>query len=371
MFDPFIERANPEGNRVSFLFGGVGDSRHTLRTIIEIAKHEGARKQLYHFTVNDINNYAIIRDLIIWMLIQDLSETTKDSDEATLIVNTLIFVYFGTMMPDRAFERLHQTIDEALAALKAGTQPLKWAHLYKKDFPMYLRVLTMWKGRALKIFTSTELIDKVTEEMRGRRSMDEDFISRVPVACKKEKLLYVHAAVLYPSRRFLKLFDPEMQVLLENFSGKPKGNAERFKDHLRKHWQINTTLLSPDWWDELDHKAEYDLSHDPFEAIDNFERLSMESTPLSWLNQLTETPTEASFYEFLAPFFADVAEAIKALQGRIQVEVLHGEFIDICEEIRFGIYQKECGRGTEATDVELRPKSFPVTFDRIHMSNVP
>ena len=143
IFDPFIERFNPEGKRVSFLFGGVGDSRHILRTIIEIAKHEGARRKLYHFTANDINNYAIIRDLIIWMLIQELSETTKDSDEATLIVNTLIFVYFGTMMPGRASKRLHQAIDEALAALKAGRQPLKWAHLYRKDFTMYVRVLTM------------------------------------------------------------------------------------------------------------------------------------------------------------------------------------------------------------------------------------
>lgn len=207
--------------------------------------------------------------------------------------------------------------------------------------------------------------------MKVRRSNDDDFISRVPVACKKEKLLYLHAAVLCPSQRFLELFDPEMKFLLESSSGKPKANAERFKDHLRQHWHINTTLLSPDWWDELDHKAEYGLSHDPFEAIDNFKQPSIESSPLGWLNKFTETPKETSFYEFLAPFFANVAEAIKALQERIQVEVLYDEFIDICDEIRFGIYPKRYGEGTEAADVELRPKSSPVTFDRTHMSNVP
>jgi hypothetical protein len=371
MFDPMIERANPKGKRASFLFGGIGDSRHMLRTIIEIAKHEGASKKLYHFTVNDINNYAITRDLIIWMLIRDLSETTEDSDEAALIANTLVFVYFGTMIPGRAFERLHQTIDEAFSALKAGKQPLKWAHLYKKDVPAYLRVLKMWKGRALKIYTNSEVIDRVTEDMKTRRGADPDFVYQVPLACKKEKLLYIHAAVFYPSPRFLELFDPEMQVLLEKFSGKPKANAERFKDHLRKHWRVNTTLISPDWWDELDNKAEYDFSHDPFEAIDSFKRPSMETFLLSLLDQSTETPTETSFYEFLAPFFANVADAIKVLQGRIQVEVLHDEFVDICEEIRFGVYPKEHGRRTKAADVELRPKNFPVTFDRIHMSNVP
>lgn len=371
MFDPMIGQANSEGTRVSFLFGGIGDSRHMLCTIIEIAKLEEASKKVYHFTVNDINNYAITRDLIIWMLIRDLSETVGDSDEATLIINTLIFVYFGTMMPDRAFERLHQTIDEALAALKAGKQPLKWAYLYKKDFPMYLRVLTMWKGRALKIYTNSEVIDKVTEDMKARRNADDGFISRVPQACKKEKLLYVHAAVLYPSRRFLELFDPEMQVLQENFSGKPRANAEIFKDHLRKHWHINTTLLSPDWWDELDCKAAYDFSHDPFEAIESFKGPSTKSLPHSWLDQLTETPKETSFYEFLAPFFTNVADAIKVIPGRIQIEVLRDEFIDICEEIRFSVYPKEYETGTEAADVEIRPKTFPVTFDRIHMSNVP
>lgn len=369
MFDPVIDRANPEGKRVSFLFGGIGDSRHMLRTIIEIAKHEGESKKLYHFAVNDINNYAITRDLIIWMLVQDLSLATKDSDEAVLITNTLVFVYFGTMMPGPAFKRLHQTIDEALTALEEGKQPLKWTHLYKKDIPAYVRVLTMWKGRALDLYTKSEVIDSVTEDMKAKRSADPEIVSRVPAACKKEKLLYFHAAVLYPSPRFQELYDPEMQLLLAKFSGKPKANAEIFKDHLRKHWDVNTTLLSPDWWDELDHKAEYDFSHDPFDAIDSFKRPDTEPFSLSWLDQLTETPKETSFYGFLAPFFANIADAIKALQGRIQVEVLHDEFIDLCEEIRF--CPIEYRKGTEADDIEFRPKRFPVTFDRIHMSNVP
>src|SRR5205814_9717943 len=145
--------------------------------------------------------YAITRNLSVWMLLQDLAETDTDSDEAAQILNTLFFVYLATMMPDYAFKHLQETIDKILVALDAGKQPLKYVHLHKNHFPMYLRALTDWKGQALKLFTNSEVIDMVTEEMRRKREFDPQFIDGIPAVCKKEKLLYLHAAVIYPSRR--------------------------------------------------------------------------------------------------------------------------------------------------------------------------
>lgn len=51
------------------MFGGVGDGRHMLQTLIGICeleeKHEKL-KRTYHLAVNDIHKCAIARDLIIW-----------------------------------------------------------------------------------------------------------------------------------------------------------------------------------------------------------------------------------------------------------------------------------------------------------------
>jgi hypothetical protein len=366
--------ADPDAKQRSFLFGGVGDARHMLRTISQLAKHETDEEigeKLYHFTVNDINGYAIARDLVVWMLLQDLSETDSDSDEADQVLNTLLFVYLGTMMPDHAFKQLHQTIDKALTALKAGVQPLKWVYLHKEHIPEYLRALTMWKGRALKLYTNLEVIDKITEKMKEMREVQPQFMEITPAVCKKEKLLYLYSTALYPSRRFLKLADPGMQDLLEKFSGKPKANAEKFKTYLREHWHINTTLMSPDWRDAMFNDEDYDLFHDPFEAIHCLYPGFLEDDQQDIPKETEQTNQPTRLFEYVTPFFLEAANAIKLLEGRLQVEVVYGELIDVCEKLRFGLYQKEDEEETEASDLDVRPKGFPVTFDRIHLSNVP
>ena len=77
---------------------------------------------------------------------------------------------------------------------------------------------------------------------------------------------------------------------------------------------------------------------------------------------MIETPKETSFYEYLAPLFASHANAINIFHGRIQVDVLHNEFIDICGGIRFDIYPKEHGCVTEVEDVEMHLKKIPDDF---------
>jgi hypothetical protein len=294
------------------------------------------------------------------IMIHDLSKLDRDTDEAVQLMNTLSFAYVSTTMPKYAFTHLQRNFQQTLEIIRAGKQPLEWLHLQKVDFPLYIQVLEMWTGPALETLTNAEVITMVTESMSRRRFSEPEFMSRTPIACKKEKLLYIHAAMPYPSKRSLQTHEPELLELLEKHSARPKANADRFKDYVCSHWHVNTTLVDPEWHAYLDDpEREYDLSHDPFEFINRYYSASL------------KRPEGAScLYDYVSVFFLKVASAIKHLNGRLQVESVHGDFVDLCERVRFGVYNKEdLGEGFEAAFV--RPKDFPTFYDRIHMSNVP
>lgn len=124
LFEPItIETFKPDLKEVSFFFGGVGDARNVLQTLIDIANQEKTKKVVqrsYRVTVNDIARCAIARNLIVWILLDDLSEANSESNEASMLLNTIFFIHISTMMPPYAFNQLNSTIDHALDALKKG-----------------------------------------------------------------------------------------------------------------------------------------------------------------------------------------------------------------------------------------------------------
>lgn len=75
--------------------GGLGDGRHMLRSFIEIARNEKdglVPKKRCHFNANDVNPYALGRDTIIWMLVDELSKLEVETDECVLLLTTIFFI---------------------------------------------------------------------------------------------------------------------------------------------------------------------------------------------------------------------------------------------------------------------------------------
>lgn len=68
-----------------------------------------------------------------------------------------------------------------------------------------------------------------------------------------------------------------------------------------------------------------------------------------------------------------MANALKHLTERVQVEAIVGDFVDTAESIRFGLYRDKDDTATAKSPAtaSTRPKEFPVLYDRIHLSNVP
>ncbi|KAA8567589.1 hypothetical protein EYC84_008064 [Monilinia fructicola] len=260
LFDLTINKHDPIGSSVSFLFGGIGDARHLLRTIIE-----------------------------------ELSGLETDSEDAENILTTLFFVFIAVIIPRIAFDHLHRTIDKALSALQSGENPLKWMYLHKEDLH----------------FCSA--VDEVTRQLHKREMELPPFARQgpVPTSCKSENKLYKATAILIPPKRVLQKYDPQMLVLLQDHIAKPKTNAAKFKRHLQEHWNFNTTLVDVEWYDSLLDKSEFDIGTDAFSAL---ESLGPEFETLP-----TKAKNPERLFDYFAPFFIDFAQSIKYLKGRLQL----------------------------------------------------
>jgi tetratricopeptide (TPR) repeat protein len=168
LFDKDLVKASSKEDNVSLFLGGVGDARHLYRTIIGIAEHEkkSTTKKKYYFTIIDINKCALARDLVVMMLLDDLSNLDDmDYLEAVEHLTTVYFILIGTMMPRFAFELLHETIDRAFEAIQEGNQSLSWLYLHEADKTLYAEALTIWKGPPLEIFKNSDVIQHVTSQV--------------------------------------------------------------------------------------------------------------------------------------------------------------------------------------------------------------
>ncbi|KAH6667869.1 hypothetical protein B0J14DRAFT_173776 [Halenospora varia] len=352
LFDPDV--LDPESESVAFFFGGVGDGRNVLQTFIDIANLEQigkVKERKYHFSVNDISKSAIARDLVLWMMLDELSGLEEGGEEAVMLMNTIYFVYIGTMMPGYTFEQLCEFTEKALNTLKKGEQPLKWLYLHEEDMEKYIEALGDWIGSSKDLFTSAEIVQRVRAAMIWKDE-DAEFLEPNEVAYEKERKCYLKSAVLFPAQKVLEKYDPAISEMVNKSSQTP---VEVFKEHIEENWHFNTTLMDATWYKDL--RQHFDVGFDPFESIRHFPADEMVTKP--------KKPTR--MFDHFAPFFMQAAKAVKFLGGRLQAEAFLGDYVDVAERLQFGLYSNE----EDEDDLPHRPTSFPVLYDRVHLSNVP
>lgn len=177
-------------------------------------------------------------------------------------------------------------------------------------------------------------------------------------------MIYSKAAALLPPTKFLKRHDPKFLELLRSNRTAAKIDSTQFQKHLKANWRFNTTLMDLDWYTHLkktDSDDQYDLGHDPYAIVDHFDDDTLPSRP----------GKATKLYDVFAPFFIDTARAMRQLRGRLQIEVVLGDYVDVAEQIRFGMYRDPSNTVASASRQDTRQGKFPITFDRIHLSNIP
>ncbi|KAE8445338.1 hypothetical protein EG329_013460 [Mollisiaceae sp. DMI_Dod_QoI] len=355
--DGIFEKYSPQSKTVSFFFGGVGDARNMYQTISVINELELSGKlprRRYHFTLNDIHKAALARDLIICILLDDLSKLDENSDESLMILNTIFFIFVSTMMPKYAFDHLNLIIDRAVRSLRLGHQPLGWLYLHETDIPSYLAALNHWKKEASNVLVNSRIMRRVSIAMA--RKLQSGFSDPTMRPSQTEELLYDEAALLLPSQKVMHRHDPIMLQLIEKHASRHDQNFEVFRQHVETYWHWNTTLMDQDLYDhtvESPHD-QFDVGFNPFEEYNHFPYDEVSTKPKK----------SGRLFEHLAPFFADAAKALKQLGERLQVEAALGDYTVVAERLQYGLYE---GQGAK----EIRPEHFPRLYDRVHLSNVP
>ncbi|KAH6667863.1 hypothetical protein B0J14DRAFT_173642 [Halenospora varia] len=366
LFDSSLNKSHRDDEVLSFFFGGAGDARHLLRSVIAISSDEDAKKipeKKYHFTLNDINVRVLARNLVIWTMLDEMSEMTitEETDEFVDLMTTLFFTFTSPMMPRAAFDRLHQAIAKVLAILEDGKQPLSWVYIPKQDIDLYIDALKYWQGKALRVLPPSKVILRVAEEMEAKRKGISKFVTMTPTMYRNEKLLYMQSAALFPPQRFMEKHDSAMLRLWEQHSQQSKANANEFKDLLKKTWKTNTTFVDPSWYEE---NAEGDFSNDPFELINCLKNYHDESD--------TGPGNATRLYDHVAYFFGQFADALYHIKDRLVVEVVEGDCIDFADCLHFGLYQDQGNKsGNNKAKKFVRPNKFPNRYTRMSLSNVP
>lgn len=246
LFDVGMEEFNASDPIVSYLFGGFGDARHLYKTLLDIVRHEKTGQVLqkkYHFTIVDINFYALSRDLIMFMLLQELSEQDDlESDGSLRIVCTIYYIYISAWMPASFFDHLQRTISSALRSLRAGKSPVPWLHIHPQDISGYIHALSTWQSESLNILSVKELMKRTLEEQLNNETRSPDYFGPTYESFKQEKLLFRYSGILLPQKEICSMKKRVCKLCWTNISRNQKPTRLSLSNMLYRSG--NSTLLS-------------------------------------------------------------------------------------------------------------------------------
>ena len=336
---------------LSFFFGGIGDARNLYATILRIDQLESekreTRKRRYHCTINDIKAAALARDLLVFQLLDELINLDDISqDQRPQLLTTIFFLYAGVVVPPYVADRIQTTIQRVIQGLRSGTSNLDWVHICERDKPALLKSLQTWQGEMPSEYTSQDMAQAVIKHYHwsNKKHIDRAGEPKPRRGCEQEMEYFQKTGAHWPPSTLSQRQEPDLPL-----SASTKETWKEASAYIFKTWKPNVTMLDPEWRPESvkEQKLEGPLAIDPFEL----------SEALYALTGLQEPECKATLFDLVSHFFAHVAMSLKKLNGRIQIEIMHGEISKTLECIRYNVSERD--------------DKFPSRYNRIHMSNIP
>ncbi|KAK0437373.1 hypothetical protein EV421DRAFT_1828683 [Armillaria borealis] len=139
-------------SKLAFFFGGCGDARHVFGTLISLHKsftQLGKNKKKHfrvHLTLLDIHPTTLARDLVLFVLMDDLIASRNSEEDEAEIKATLFYTYFGILMPSYCHHRFQSVVKRLINGFQAT--PLivpAWIHVDAGAVPRIVRSLTFWR----------------------------------------------------------------------------------------------------------------------------------------------------------------------------------------------------------------------------------
>lgn len=343
---------------VSVFLGGVGDARHFYAQLAILGSTERMAagvtsrpivKRKYHFTMNDLKAGTLARDIILFVLLDQLA-VSKDlaQTERTELYTVVYYVFLGIIIPRYVLDRLNQVIDLVIERLEKKETILPWLQVPDSDGGEIIRALRSWRdGLLVALYSTSRVIESaVTGLQQAERQIRLMFgfnPSQAPPGCKKEFDTYSEAPFLQVPRSVLNEREPDLLKLMDS-----DASPKRLKSYLSKNWCTNPTFLDVDW--HVDAMGDLDVAFDPFQLYRRLhDILSL---------QEKGGPRKTKLFDYVSSFFQAVVLALRKTRGRLTAELILDDLAAAIDGVRYGL-------------IEGRDATAPRTFDLVHLSNVP
>ena len=364
--------------KISLLFAGIGDCRNVYTTFMSMFSDrlQGKLKdQSFHLTLVDIKPAVIARDLVLFLLLDDLSKVTRTSGpKRSLLQACLYYTYLSPIMPGRLATVLQARIQLAIDILE-DKQPLPAyldiPHIHR---PEVLKLLKQWQHDA-----SARLpVSKVWREIVSQRHLERmkmglrmgpmGRMPDVPPEWKLEQEFYEQTGVLTMPKPYDAAYGDEIRSAFEASSARKIERKDVVAEKVESDWASNVTMIDIDWADALRSLdgTDIDLAQDPWQFA-------------AALRDTILPKPGARLYELVAEWFTLVAACFGQLKGDMTIEVCLGGITTVLEQIRCGFIghrqrshahcDPDKAQGNDA--MTSGGKEYPRVYDRIHLSNIP
>ncbi|EGF98561.1 uncharacterized protein MELLADRAFT_113407 [Melampsora larici-populina 98AG31] len=364
----------------SFMFCGVGDARNMLQTMIHYhfeGPQSSESNQRLHFTILDIKPATIARDLILFVLLDDISHAMGLTDEHTMsqelfeTISVASYLYATHVMPAYAWDRIQAVIERLLDSFDNSEQPISWVYI-----PLAVQVdtrpsLESWRLGPTESY-STQRFRELTKQDNLSRKMGKmstfgrpDPNSYTPFPqLELDQRVYEDFSIVLPDDHLLIEHDMDLVKMIRNYvKNKDSSEKARISSHIDNTWKPNITLADIVWENEnavAGHLPHPETSFTPFEVFGNL---------MKGLGQPESTISDGKMLMNVAEFyFMMVGQAIHGLRDRMLVEVCLGEMADCLEKMRYQTLSRTTE--TKSKDCLLLSKR-PHKYHVIHLSNIP
>lgn len=290
------------------------------------------KDQSFHLTLVDIKPAVIARDLVLFLLLDDLSKLARargPSPKRSLLQACLYYTYISLIMPSRVAAVLQARIQLAIAILEDKQPPpayLDIPHIYR---PEVLRMLKQWQhdaGARLPVSKMRREIVRQRSLERMRMGLRMGPMPDVPPEWRLEQQFYEQTGVLTISEPHDTIYGDEIRSAFKAPSTGKIAQKDAVAKRVEADWASNVTMIDLDWVEALRSLdgTDIDLAQNPWQ----FAAALRDSTPAE---------PGARLYDLFVDWFTLMAACFGQLKGDMKIEVCLGSITTVLEQIRCGV----------------------------------
>ena len=314
--------------------------------------------------MDDIQPPTFARNLLIFQLLEDLANSDAPAEEY-LTLAALFYVFSAPIMPDMVYDHLQKVIVKLLEVLDHDAILFGYVYVSDDNRKELRDCILPWQTRGQLYSAARVAQEMISWEKKfgiSQMAFPDYAPSGKPKFLQNEKTLFEATAMLSPPQALMENLSEDWWQSMQNCLETGKVRSKSMKQHVASKWRTNMTLID---FPGLAEKAQ-----DP-DYVPSFSSNAWQLSEQLYRSSGVQAPsTGKTLFDYVAPFFLEVAPAIRAMKSRTIVEIVFGDLYTALDKIRHGCLESR-QRGKIEACAGIDPSTFPKLFWRIHMSNVP